>query len=155
MSGLLEDSVKALRKWWAPAAERAAEKGIDRAVDRAKEWVASDGAALLGGPVVRAAMLDGLDKIKRASPSMAHLTAAEVEGLLDWTFKGYGGDGQVMREFFGVSYEDRRSAMHDVTDAIAALAADRAHAWAEFQAMLKEIGTLALRTLIPLVVAAL
>lgn len=156
MSGLLNSAVEVLRDYGYPQLDSRAENAFADAVAAAREFLGNDENAFdFGGPVIRAAALDGLDRVDVASPHLVHLATDEVKGLLEAVFRGLGADDTVRNDYFRLTYEERRAAMHATTDELAAETERRNAAWRAFQDMLQDVGSLALRTLIPLLLAAI
>lgn len=152
---IADEAVELLRRKGYPRLEEGAERGLAKAMDRAREYLRSMEAYDWGGPTVRAAALDGLDRLDVVTPELAYLAADEVKGLLESAFRGLGLDQTTKNDYFSVPYEDRRAAMHELTDELAAETERREKAWEAWKAALRDIGTLALRTLVPLLLAAL
>lgn len=157
MADLLERAVEALREKGLPKADKAVDRGLSKAIEKAREWVQSDEGLAFGGAPVRAAALDGLDRIERAAPSLGHLASREIRGLFEQVFQGYGSSEEVRNTYFrtAATYEERIERAYELASYLAEETIDREKAWEEFKALLKDLGTLALRTLVPLVLAAL
>ena len=152
---LADDAVALLRSKGYPKLEEGAERGLEKAIERAKDYLRSDEGLGWGGAPVRAAALDGLDRLSVMVPHTAHLAADEVRGLLDAAFAGLGLDVTTQHDYFGLTFEERRGIMHGLTDELAAEVEKRNKAWEAWKDTLRDLGTLALRTLVPLVLAAL
>lgn len=152
---LADDAVELLRSKGYPAIEAGADRGLASALGRARDYLRSDDALDWGGAPVRAAALDALDRIEVAVPHLAHLGADEAKGLLEATFRGLGLDDTTHNDFFAISFEERRRVKWQIADDLAAETERRNEAWRAWKAALRDVGTLALRALVPLLLAAL
>lgn len=156
MSGdeVLQATVKLLRKY-VPQAERGADKGLQKGIERAREWI--DSAPNVGSPAFRGQLHEALDRVEVSTGAMSHLADHALTSLLERVFYGLGADEETRREFFRteLGYEETRQAMQNRTLAKLERQLAREEAWDEFVEMLEDIGQMALRAVVPILLAAI
>lgn len=151
MDDMLQAAVEALRKQL-PKLEDASERGLESGLERARDW-AHDNTE----PAVRAPLLDALDRVEASKESLAHLAGDSLSAVLERVFLGLGADAETRADYFptALTYEQTREAMQERTRAKLERQLAREESWDEFTEMLEEIGMLALRAVLPLLLAAL
>lgn len=136
-----------------PRIEAGAERGIGEAVARARGWAET---ADLGLPETRAAVVAAIDRVDAAQPALAHLSGVLLANLLERVYFGVGATGDTRAAYFPSSagFDEARRAMHELTLAKSQRKVARDEAWDEFVAMLKDIGQIALKAVVPILLAA-
>ena len=152
MSELLDTAVKLLREQM-PKLETGADRTLEKGIERAREWARTTPEA---GEAVRGAMLDALDSVDIAAPHLAHLASFELRALFERVFSGYGANEDTRLTYFRTqaTYDERIRAQKEGTLALLEAKLAREESWDAFVEMLKDIGQLALRTVIPVLLAA-
>lgn len=154
MDPLLEAAVTELKRQL-PRIESGSEKGLLKGIARAREWAETD--ETLGTLRVRSAMLEALDRVEITAPHLAHLAGHNLVAVLEHVFHGEGQNYATRSEYFRTvaGFEERRRAA--AANALERLEATLAQEedWEAFTDMISDIGQLALRTLVPLLLAAI
>ncbi len=151
---LLDGLVSELRKH-VPQAQAGIDKGLESGIQRAREWVATHPQA--GNPEMREAMAEALDRVELAAPSLAHLAGHNLVAVLSLAFDGRGADDDVRSSYFQteLGYEERRKHMRNRTLAKAERQLAKEESWDDFKDLLGDLGQLALRAIVPVLLAAI
>lgn len=154
MDEVLDKLVTELKKQL-PKIESGAEKGLAQGLDRAREWAETHPS--LGSDKLRKAMLDAIDRVDLAAPALSHLVGHNLVAVLDLVYTGNAEDHETRKEYFKtqLGFEERNKAA--AANALARFEQTIAteEAWDEFLDMLEDIGQLALRALVPVLLAAI
>ena len=151
---LLDAAMKAIREQL-PRIEAETERGLVGGLQRARDWVNTSPDA--GTPELRGAMLEALDRVEITAPSLAHITGHNLTAVLERVFAGVGASDDTRKLYFRtrLGYEEARQAMQNRTLEKLKRQLAKEESWDDFVEMLEDIGQMALRVLVPVILAAI